>query len=188
LFRAFVFVKAFIVLLSNSVCEATILKEEQIKILTIMSQATNRMDLNMFAQKVDLDTNQTMANVQELAKKGYVRKVGSGYGLTEKAKAAIKAFTSVSEEKSFHFYSQIGYPTVYEAKSLANFYRLIEQIGVDVIEFHMGRGDFENWLREVFGDEKLADEFGRIKNANLKGEALRKEILKVIEAKYKING
>ncbi len=163
------------------------MKEEQIKILTIMSQATNRMDLNMFSQKVDLDANQAMANVQELAKKGYVRKVGSGYGVTDKGKAAIKAFAPVAEGKSFQFYTQIGYPTVYAAKSLADFYRLAEQIGVDVLEFHIGRGDFENWIRDVFGDQKLADEFGRIKKANLKGEALRKEILKAIEANYKLN-
>jgi len=163
------------------------LKEEQLKILTIMSQATSRMDLNMFAQKVDLDANQAMANVQELAKNGYVRKAGSGYGLTEKGKAAIKAFTRVSDDKSFHFYTQIGYPTVYEAKSLADFYRLCEQISVDALEFHVSRGDFENWMRDVFGDQKLADEFERIKNANLRGEILRDEILKAIDAKYKIN-
>lgn len=163
------------------------MKEEQIKILTIMSQATNRMDLNMFSQKVDLDANQAMANVQELAKKGYVRKVGSGYGVTDKGKAAIKAFAPVAEGKSFQFYTQIGYPTVYAAKSLADFYRLAEQISVDVLEFHIGRGDFENWIRDVFDDQKLADEFGRIKKANLKGEALRKEVLKAIEANYKLN-
>lgn len=141
----------------------------------------------MFSQKADLDANQVMANVQELAKNGYVRKVGSGYGLTEKAKGAIKAFTPVSDEKSFHFYTQIGYPTVYTAKSLAEFYKLAGQIGVDMLEFHMGRGDFENWIRDVFGDAELADEFGKVKNANLRGEALRKEILKAIEANYKIN-
>jgi len=48
------------------------LKEAHIKILTIMSQVTNRIDLNNFAQKADLEPNQVMANVRDLAKKGYV--------------------------------------------------------------------------------------------------------------------
>jgi hypothetical protein len=181
------FVKTFIARLGNSVVEATKLKEAHLKILTIMNHVTNRMDLNNFSQKADLEPNQVMANVQELAKKGYVCKVGTGYGLTPKGRGAIKAFTPVSDEQSFHFYTQIGYPTIYTAKSLGEFYKLSEQIGVDVLEFHMGRGDFENWIREVFCDEELADEFLKIRNANLRGNALRKEILSAIEAKYPIN-
>ena len=145
------------------------------------------MDLNLFAQKVDLDTNQTMENVQELVQKGLVRKVGSGYGVTDKGKAALKAFTPVPENQSFHFYTQIGYPTVHSAQSLAEFYRLAEQIGADSLEFHLYRGDFENWLKDAFNDAKLADDFGEIKKTNLKGEALRKEILKAIDSKYSIN-
>jgi predicted transcriptional regulator len=163
------------------------LKDAHLKILTFMSQVTNRMDLNNFSEKVNLDSKQVIANVQELSKKGYVCKVGTGYGLTPKGRGAIKAFTPVSDEQSFHFYTQIGYPTVYTAKSLGEFYKLAEQIGVDVLEFHTGRGDFENWIREVFCDEELADEFLSIRNANLRGNALRKEILSVIEAKYPIN-
>lgn len=62
------------------------MKDEQIKILTIMSQATNRMDLTVFAQKVNLSTNEIMAGIQELTKMGFLRKVGSGYGVTEKEK------------------------------------------------------------------------------------------------------
>lgn len=162
------------------------MKEEQIKILKVMSQVTSRMDLNMFAQKAELDPNQIMANVQELVRKDFVRKIGSGYGVTEKGKAAIKAFTPVSDDKSFQFYTRIGYPTIYTAKSLAEFYKLSEQIGVDSLEFHTSRGDFENWVKNVFGDEALGEDFARIKEANLKGEPLRKEILKVIDAKYEI--
>jgi hypothetical protein len=34
-----------------------------------MNEATNRMDLTMFAQAVNLNPNQALAEVQELAKK-----------------------------------------------------------------------------------------------------------------------
>ena len=68
------------------------MKEEQIRILKTMNEATNRMDLTMFAQAVNLNPNQAIAEVQELAKEGFLRKVGGGFGLTEKGKNALKAY------------------------------------------------------------------------------------------------
>ena len=37
----------------------SLLKEEQFKVLKTMSEATSRMDMNMFAKKVNLNPNQT---------------------------------------------------------------------------------------------------------------------------------
>jgi predicted transcriptional regulator len=68
------------------------LKEDQFRILKTMNEATNRMDLTMFAQAVNLNQNQAISEVQELAKEGFLRKVGGGFGLTEKGKNAIKAY------------------------------------------------------------------------------------------------
>ena len=161
-------------------------KEEQLNILKLMSQVKSRMDLNMFAQKVNLDPTEAMANVQELAHKGLVRKTGSGYGVTEKGKAAIKAFTTVPEENRFNFYTRIGYPTVYSAQSLSEFYNISRQIGEDSLEFHLSRGDFENWVNDVLVDTDLAEKIGKIKNANPKCDAVRKELLKVIDQKYNL--
>ena len=67
------------------------MKEEQFKVLKTMSEATSRMDLNMFAKKVNLTPNQTIQQIQELAKEGFLQKIGNGYGITEKGKAALKA-------------------------------------------------------------------------------------------------
>ena len=55
------------------------MKEEQIKILKTMNEATNRMDIHMFAQAVNLEPNQTIEQVQKLAAEGFLRKVGGGY-------------------------------------------------------------------------------------------------------------
>ena len=159
------------------------MKEEQIKILKTMNEATNRMDLNMFAHMVNLNTNQAMAQVQELAKAGFLRKIGSGYGVTEKGKAALKVFTPVSSEMGFHFYFSIGQPTGFTAQTLEEFYRFIKQVSADSLEFHLYRGDFENWLRDVLKDSDLAEAIGNLKTDELKGEDLRKELLKVIDAK-----
>jgi predicted transcriptional regulator len=160
------------------------LKEEQIKILKTMNEATNRMDLNMFAQAVDLSPNQAIAQVQELAKEGFLRKVGGGFGLTEKGRNALKMFTNVPVEMSFQFYVDVDKPLGFSAQSLEEFYRQIKQVTADSLEFHLYRGDFENWLRDVCKDSELAEAFGSYKTEALKGEDLRKALLKAVDAKY----
>jgi predicted transcriptional regulator len=160
------------------------LKQEQIKILKTMNEATNRMDLTMFAQAVNLTANQAIAEVQELAKEGFLRKVSGGFGLTEKGKNAIRAYVSVSADCGFNFYSEVDKPLGFSAQSLADFYRAIKQVVSDSLEFHLYRGDFENWLRDVCKDEELAEAFGAVKAEELKGEGLRKALLKAIDAKY----
>jgi hypothetical protein len=149
-----------------------------------MNEATNRMDLTVFAQAVNLTPNQAIAQVQELAKEGFLRKVGNGYGLTEKGKNALKMFTSVPAEMVFRFYVDMDKPLGFNAASLEEFYRLIKQVCSDALEFHLYRGDFENWLRDVCKDAELADAFGILKAEDLKGEDLRKALLKAIDFKY----
>jgi predicted transcriptional regulator len=160
------------------------LKEEQIRILKTMDEATNRMDLTMFAQAVNLNPNQAIAEVQELAKEGFLRKVGGGYGLNEKGKNAIKAYLSVSAELGFNFYVDVDKPLGFSALSLDEFYRTIKQVCSDSLEFHLYRGDFEKWLQEVCKDEDLAKAFRTLEAEELKGEDLRKALLQAIDAKY----
>jgi predicted transcriptional regulator len=160
------------------------LKEEQFRILKIMNEATNRMDLSMFAQAVNLNQNQAISEVQELAKEGFLRKVGGGFGLTEKGKNAIKAYVSFSADLGFNFYVDVDKPLGFSAFSLDEFYRTIKQVCSDSLEFHLYRGDFEKWLQEVCKDEDLAKSFGNIKVEMLKGEDLRKALLQTIDDKY----
>jgi predicted transcriptional regulator len=160
------------------------LKEEHIKILKTMNEATNRMDMNMFAQAVNLSPNQTMAEVQELAKEGFLRKVGGGFGLTEKGRTALKMFATVPSEMSFLFYVEVDRPIGFTAHSMEEFYRSVKQIIVDSLEFHLYRGDFENWLKDAWKDLELAEAFGVLKIEELKGEDLRKALLKAIDTKY----
>jgi predicted transcriptional regulator len=160
------------------------LKEEQIRILKTMNEATNRMDLTMFAQAVNLNPNQAIAEVQELAKEGFLRKVGGGFGLNEKGKNALKAYLSVSADLGFNFYVDVDKPLGFSALSLDEFYRTIKQVCSDSLEFHLNRGDFEKWLQEVCKDEDLAKAFRTLKAEELKGEDLRKALLQAIDAKY----
>jgi predicted transcriptional regulator len=160
------------------------LKEEQIRILKTMNEATTRMDLNMFAEAVNLNTNQAIAIVQELAREGFLRKVGSGYGLSEKGKNALKISMQVSSEMAFHFYVEVDKPLDFSAQSPEEFYRLVRQVCSDSLEFHLYRGDFERWLQDVLKDGELAGAVASLRTAELKGEELRKAMLNAIDSKY----
>jgi hypothetical protein len=122
--------------------------------------------------------------VQELAKEGFLRKVGGGFGLNEKGKNALKAYVSVSAELGFNFYVDVDKPLGFSALSLDEFYRTIKQVCSDSLEFHLNRGDFEKWLKEVCKDEDLAKTFRTLEVEELKGEDLRKALLQAIDTKY----
>ncbi len=162
------------------------LKEEQFKVLKTLSEATNRMDITMFAKKVDLDPNQTIHQIQELTKEGFLQKVGSGYGITDKGRAVLKAFNPVPEMISFHFYQGMGQPLDLTARTLAEFYKIIKEVSVESLEFHLYRDDFENWLNQACKEPETAQEIGALKAEGLKGEDLRVQILKVLNSKYGI--
>jgi DNA-binding Lrp family transcriptional regulator len=160
------------------------LMEERLKVLKVMNEVTSRLDLKEFARMVGLNPNQTIEHMQELVKAGLVRKVGGGYGITEKGRSALKALAPVPRDMEFQFYTGIGQPTGFAAKSLKDFYETVKQVAVDSLEFHLYRGDFENWIRVVFKDAAFADEFKNMKKMQLKGENLRREIIKAAEARY----
>ena len=158
--------------------------EEQLKVLKVMNEVTSRLDLNAFAQMVGLNPTQTIEHVKELVNAGLVRKVGGGYGITEKGKAILKAITPVPKDLAFHFYTDVGHPTGFSAESLKELYEIIKRVAIGSVEFHLYRGDFENWIKAAFKDAALAEELATLKDANVKGEELRKEIVTAIAAKY----
>jgi len=162
------------------------LKEGQIRILKTLSEATNRMDLNMFAKAVDLHPSQTITEIQELAREGFLHKLEGGFGLTEKGKNFLKILEPVKSEMCFNFYVNIDKPLGFSAQSLEEFYRQIKQVATDSLEFHLYRGDFESWLYNVLKDSELADNVKILKKEEFKGEDLRKAFLKTIDTKYGI--
>jgi len=164
------------------------LKEEEFKVLKALSEATSRMDLNTFAEKVNLTSNQAINQIQELAKEGFLQRIGGGYGITQKGKSALKALSAFPIEMDFHFYYGIDKPSELKAGSLEEFYIAIKQISVESVEFHLDRGDFQNWFKDVCKDPEMASELERVKAQCLKGEALKAEILKLLDGKYSLEG
>ena len=160
------------------------MKSEQLRVLKVMNEVTHRMDLNEFARMVDLDTNEALECIQELARMGLLKKSGGGYGITEKGKAVLNAQTMVADGLEFKFYSAVGEPTGAVARSLKEFYETIKTIDAASLEFHLYREDFTNWVQAVVKDEVLATELENVRQSELRGESLRKRIVSVIEKHY----
>ncbi len=158
--------------------------EEQTKILKFMNEMTGHVDMIEFANKTGLTSSQIGENMQVLAKQGFLRKVGGGFTITEKGKKALKAFVSLPVNMRFNFYFAVGNPMGVSAGSVKEFHTLVSKLNVVSVEFHLVRGDFENWFRTAVGDAAVADELAKIKKADLKGEDLRKAVVKALESKY----
>lgn len=160
--------------------------EQRLKVLKVMSEVTGHMDMKHFAQAVGLTPSKTIEQVQELAKAGFVKKSGSGYGITEKGKNALKAVTPVPVGEEFQFYKGIDQPTGLRAACVKEFYDSVTTADVASLEFHLYRGDFENWIRTAINDAAFAADVAQMKKAEVKGENLRKEIVKAAKERYSI--
>jgi DNA-binding Lrp family transcriptional regulator len=158
--------------------------EEQLKVLKVMSEVTSRIEMNTFAQMVGLNPSQTIERMQDLVNAGLIKKTGGGYGITEKGRAILKAITPVPKDTAFHFYTGVGQPTGFSAESLKDFYEIVKRVAAESLDFHLYRGDFENWIKNALKEVTLADELDSLKSEVLKGEELRQKILKAIAAIY----
>jgi len=104
------------------------------------------------------------------------------------AQAAILDFESrvrlsaVVADEPFLFYVGTGekYYAGKMAWSLKGFARAIEKIGLKSIEFHSKRGDFEKWTENSLHDNALTKELKNANLAKLKGEQLRKMLVKIV--------
>jgi hypothetical protein len=84
----------------------------------------------------------------------------------------------VPYEEGFRFSRGFGDYTGDVATSLEDFVDMLQTVDLKSVEFHMERGDFENWVRVVFANEELAQIIHR--RSIFVGENLRKELVKAI--------
>jgi hypothetical protein len=127
-----------------------------------------------------------MAQMQELAKHGYLRRAGGGFAITDKGKDALKPYKLVAAEKRFQFYTGIGQPTELSAGSVNEFCEAVSKADVASLEFHLGRDDFQKWLQDAIAESVFAGDLDKIKGANLHGEDLRDAILKAAASRYSL--
>ncbi|MBN1166040.1 MAG: glycoside hydrolase family 57 protein [Methanospirillaceae archaeon] len=76
-----------------------------------------------------------------------------------KNEKAARILRVLPPEKAFHFSSPAGY-IGYSAYNLDQFCELLPIIPMDSLEYHLKEGHISRWIREVLGDDALADEIG----------------------------
>jgi len=151
-----------------------------------MSEMTGRIDTNEFSRKLGLTSTELMQHMQQMAKEGLLKKVGGGFALTNKARLVLKASSPVAWNMRFNFYTELDQPAGVSAGSVKEFRDLALKVNETSLEFHLYRGDFENWFSTAVSDSIFAAELAKIKKRNLKGEDLRKAIVNMLEARYSL--
>jgi len=162
------------------------LKQELLRVLKVMTEATGHVGFSEFSNMVNLQPNETMTVLRELAKTGHLRKVGNGYALTEKGKIALKALIPVPAGEKFEFYLEIGRPAGNSAATPIEFYEIIKEISTTSLEFHVCRKDFETWARKTLDNAAFAQALAGIEEIGLLGEELRNAITKAFESTYNL--
>jgi len=89
---------------------------------------------------------------------------------------------SVPPQNAFYFYRALGAPTGAAARNLTDFLGIINTIDITSLQFHLGRGDFENWIK-MLGDNTLAKQLAGLKEKKLRGEDLRSGLVDTVKAR-----
>ena len=90
---------------------------------------------------------------------------------------------NVVYDRAFFFYEDIGKPTGDFAISLSDFCNKINTIVLKSLAFHLKRGDFENWIREIIGDAELSQQIGKLKKSKTilkNGKKLRNKLHTIV--------
>jgi len=165
------------------------------KILEMLWAIEKPMGITEIAKKLGMGTSSTMGYLLGLIKAKYVSVPQKHYytitNLGKQAlglpkmdkKVALNILSSLPLEKAFHFHTGINqYAGVY-ANSLEDFADKIQKIDLKSIEFHLPRGDFELWIRDL-GDPELSKKISLIRKASLSGDDLRKEVYETVKSRY----
>ncbi len=124
-----------------------------------------------------LTSSEVVATLKQLAQDGFVAKTKHGFAISEKGLLALTALRQLPNENSFDFFSGIDQPLGVSAKSLREFHDIVGTVDSGALEFHLGRGDFESWVRTSVKDDVFANDLSSLRQEGLKGEVLRKQIL-----------
>ena len=95
---------------------------------------------------------------------------------------ASKILSAVPPENAFYFCTAEGVYTNISAISLEDFADKLDSIDERSILFHYPRGDFQAWLMYTVKDLELAERICFIQRG-ISGEALRRELLKLVQTR-----
>lgn len=96
-----------------------------------------------------------------------------------------RALRSVLREEAFYFFTSIGNYTGQSAASLDEFLQKIKDIDIKSLEFHLFREDFEKWIAQTLGDNRLAEEIKVLRGQKVVGNALRDRLYFIVSRRLK---
>ncbi len=91
-----------------------------------------------------------------------------------------KILRTVPFEKGFHFYTGQGRFTGETATDLYAFENKLQVVPAESVNYHLQRGDFQKWLQDTIGDDKLAKKISLSKK-DLPAEELRKNLVDTVK-------
>ncbi|MFQ6080853.1 MAG: DUF5752 family protein [Candidatus Bathyarchaeia archaeon] len=100
------------------------------------------------------------------------------------ASLASRILRKLPREAAFYFFTSIGNYTGESAASLEEFVEKIKEFDTRSLEFHLYRGDFEEWVIKVLGDDRLSEEIKNVRSLSLTGNALRSKLYGIISKRY----
>lgn len=96
-----------------------------------------------------------------------------------------KALRNVLREEAFYFFTSIGNYTGESASSLDEFLAKVKEVDIKSLEFHLFREDFEKWIAQTLGDDKLAGEIKILRGLKATGNTLRDRLYYVVSRRLK---
>jgi hypothetical protein len=158
--------------------------DEQLAVLRAMNMITHSTDMDEFLRIVGLTSAELAVELKKLADDGFITKTGKGYAISDRGKLALIVFSVLPEDMVFHFYFGIDWPAGVSARSAKEFYEAVKTVAAESLEFHVERGDFENWMNTAVEDDVFARELAALRQEELKGEVLRKQILLALQNRF----
>ncbi len=99
--------------------------------------------------------------------------------------SSSRVLRNVLREEAFYFFTSIGNYTGVSASSLDEFLQRIKDVDIKSLEFHLFREDFEKWISQTLGDDKLAGEIRLVRSQKIVGNALRDRLYFVVSRRLK---
>jgi len=93
---------------------------------------------------------------------------------------AANLLRTVTPDKAFHFYREIGQPLGVSSKNLSEFATVVKGIDPSSVKFHVERGDFEGWF-SMLGDKSLAGQVATLRGKNASPEELRAKLSSTVK-------
>jgi len=86
--------------------------------------------------------------------------------------------------RRFYFYDGVGHFIGRFAASLWEFHQTLGTLPIDSLRYHLTRGDFERWIRDVLRDSNLAQRLNKLAHRELGDAELRRAIVAFVGNRY----